>query len=52
MHLFDPYRDHDYYFKLLLVEEQDAPINYSMFYCTPWRFSGCPACEPNFFNCS
>ena len=24
----------------------------SVFYCTPWRFPGCPACEPNFFTCS
>jgi hypothetical protein len=28
------------------------PINYSVFDCTPWRFPGCPACEPNFFSCS
>jgi len=33
-------------------EERDAPINSSMFYFTPSRFPGCPACEPNFFNCS
>ena len=28
------------------------PINYSVFDCTPSRCPGCPACEPNFFNCS
>jgi hypothetical protein len=28
------------------------PINYSVFDCTPWRFQGCPACEPNLVNCS
>ena len=32
--------------------ERDATINYSMFYCTPWRFPGCPACEPTLFTCS
>ena len=33
-------------------EERDATINFSMFDYTPWRYPGCPACEPNFFNCS
>jgi hypothetical protein len=28
------------------------PINFSVFYCTPWRYSGCPACGPNLFTCS
>src|SRR5947207_15837382 len=28
------------------------PINFSMFDYTPWRFPGCPTCEPNFFSCS
>jgi hypothetical protein len=23
-----------------------------MFECTPSRFPGCPACEPNFLTCS
>ena len=33
-------------------EERDAPVNFSVFYCTPRRFSGCPACGPNLFTCS
>ena len=37
---------------LSLSEEQDYSINYSVFCCTPSRFPGCPACEPNFFICS
>jgi hypothetical protein len=34
------------------VKGTGYPINGAVFYCTPWRYSGCPACEPNFFNCS
>src|SRR5258707_6689620 len=33
-------------------EERDAPVNFSVFYCTPWRFSGCLACGPNLLTCS
>src|SRR5580658_3504154 len=29
-----------------------CPINFSMFYGTPWPGSSWPACEPNFFTCS
>src|SRR5947209_5366916 len=43
--------DHDYYFELLREEERDAQSICSMFYCTPWRFPSCPACEPNFRTC-
>jgi hypothetical protein len=32
MHLFGHICDHDYYFKLLRKEEQDAAINYSVLY--------------------
>jgi len=28
------------------------PNHFSGDYCTPWRFPGCPTCEPNFSNCS
>jgi hypothetical protein len=52
MHLFGRICDQDYYFRLPGEGERDAAINYSMFYSTPWRFPGCPACEPNFFTCS
>ena len=52
MHLFGHTFDHDYYFELPRKGERDCPINYSMFYFTPSRFPGCPACEPNFFTCS
>ena len=31
MHLFGRICDHDYHFKLLRKEEQDATVNYSMF---------------------
>jgi len=53
MHLFGRQRaDHDYYFELLFFEEErDAQSICSMFYCTPWRFPGCPACEPNLTHC-
>src|SRR2546425_7409792 len=37
--------DHDYYFELLREEERDAQSICSMFYCTPWRFPSCPACQ-------
>src|SRR6266576_7111938 len=43
--------DHDYYFELLREEERDAQSICSMFYCTPWRFPICPACEPNLIHC-
>jgi hypothetical protein len=52
MHLFGRICDHDYYCKLLRKEEQDAAINYSVFYFSPSPDPGCPACEPNFFTCS
>ena len=44
--------DHDYYFELLREGGAGCPINFSVFYCTPWRFPGCPACELNFLTCS
>jgi hypothetical protein len=45
--------DHDYYFELLFSRRgAGCPINYSVFDGTPWRFPGCPACEPNLVNCS
>jgi hypothetical protein len=43
--------DHDYYFELLVTEEQDAQSISRCFYCTPWRYPGCPACEPNLLHC-
>ncbi len=46
MHLFDRCCDHDYQFELL-IRGAGRPLNSSVFYCTPWRFPGCPACEPN-----
>src|SRR6516162_8906264 len=52
MHLFGHNCDHDYYFGLLPEGGAGCPIKFSVFYCTPWRFSGCPACEPNCFTCS
>jgi hypothetical protein len=51
MHLFDPNGDHDYYFELP-VKGAGYPINFSVFYFTPSRFPGCPACELNFVICS
>src|ERR1700690_2669301 len=32
------------------LQGAERPINYSVFDCTPWRFPGCPACEPNLVN--
>ena len=52
MHLFGHTFDHDYYFELPREEGAGYPINYSMLDFTPWRYPGCPACEPNFFTCS
>src|SRR5260370_20530831 len=44
--------DHDYYFELPCERGAGYPINFSVFYFTPWRFPGCPACELTFFHCS
>jgi hypothetical protein len=52
MHLFGHNLDHDYYFRLPGDRGAGYPINYSVFKRTPSRCPGCPACEPNFFNCS
>src|SRR5271154_441894 len=52
MHLFGRNRDHDYYFELPRKGGAGYPINYSVLYCTPWRFPGCPACEPNLTHCA
>ena len=49
-HLFDPDSDHDYFFELPSVRGAGYPIITSVIYCTPWRFPGAPACEPNFSN--
>jgi hypothetical protein len=35
MHLFGHNFDHDYYFELLVYEERDASVNFSVFSCTP-----------------
>jgi hypothetical protein len=50
MHLFGHTFDHDYYFELLREGGAGRPINYSMFYFTPSRCPGCPACEPNVYR--
>ena len=52
MHLFGHTFDHDYYFELPREGGAGYPINFSVFYFTPSRFPGFPACEPNFRNCS
>ena len=52
MHLFGRTFDHDYYFELPRAGGAGYPINFSVFYFTPSRFPGFPACEPNFRNCS
>jgi hypothetical protein len=63
MHIFAHNLDHDYYFELpreanlwaratLAIFRPRRIANCSVFYGTPSRFPGCPACEPNFFTCS
>ena len=51
MHLFDHTFDHDYFFELP-VKGAGYPINFSVFYFTPSRYPGFPACEPNLLNCA
>src|SRR5215813_13421659 len=46
MHLFGLNCDHDYQFGLP-VRGTGRPINFSVFYFTPSRYPGYPACEPN-----
>ena len=50
IHLFDPNCDHDYYFELPCEGGAGYPIITSVIYCTPWRCTGSPACEPSFSN--
>ena len=45
-HLFDPYFDHDYFFKLPF-EGAGCPIKWTAFYFAPCPVTSCPAYEPN-----
>lgn len=46
IHLFDPYFDHDYFFKLPL-QGAGCPIKWTVFYFTPCPVPSCPTYEPN-----
>ena len=45
-HLFDPYFDQDYLFKLPL-QGAGRPFKSTVFYCTPCPVPSCPAYGPN-----
>ena len=45
-HLIDQNFDHDYFFKLPL-QGAGCPITSAVCYSPPYRFSSCPAYEPN-----
>jgi hypothetical protein len=45
-HLFDPYFDHDYLFKLPL-QGAGCPFKFAAFYCTPCPVPSFPTYEPN-----
>ncbi len=49
-HLFDPYFDHDYFFKLPF-QGAGCPIKSAAFYFTPCPVPSCPAYEPNSNDC-
>ena len=49
-HLFDPYFDHDYSFKLPW-QGAGCPIRFTAFYFAPCGVTSCPAYEPNSNDC-
>jgi hypothetical protein len=49
-HLFDPYCDHDYSFKLPF-QGAGCSIKWATLYSTPCPVSSCPAYEPNAGSC-
>jgi hypothetical protein len=50
IHLFDPYFDHDYLFKLPL-QGAGCPIKCTTLYFMPCPVPSCPAYEPNSNDC-
>ena len=52
MHLFGHRLDHDYYFELLREEERAAPLNYSVFDCTPSPVPELARVRTELFDCS